>query len=248
MAIELNERDYLIFKRVEEHRALLEKHISWLICNDDHMAVIRNRLRKLYFCGYLLRDQHSEPLAWLETPSTAFVYRLSSAARSVSGCEQLDEDLLGSDEFAHYIELANLRTLFLREMKAHRISDCSWKTIERLDAPNIDATVSFNVCDKHYLFGVLNHPRLDDSLCDKIQSFLNQQVNYKLLIVSSEESHQRALRKMINVSNLSGRCLLSTHRQLYKCGIVEACLSSSAQLDQFIAPQPLSDFSFCAVG
>jgi hypothetical protein len=36
MAIQLNDRDQLIFKLIDEHEVLLEKHISWFIAGDEN--------------------------------------------------------------------------------------------------------------------------------------------------------------------------------------------------------------------
>ena len=54
MAIQLNSRDELIFKLLEEHEVLLEKHISYFIADDAKPVLIRDRLRKLFYLDYLI--------------------------------------------------------------------------------------------------------------------------------------------------------------------------------------------------
>jgi len=52
MAIQLNDRDHLIFNLIDEHQVLLEKHISWFISGEDKPVLIRDRLRKLFYLDY----------------------------------------------------------------------------------------------------------------------------------------------------------------------------------------------------
>src|SRR5215475_12156302 len=92
MAIQLNERDHLIFKMIDEHQVLLEKHISWFISGDDKPVLIRDRLRKLFYLDYLLCQRHSTKLPWWTTPTKPLVYMLSpmSKQQSESASDELD--------------------------------------------------------------------------------------------------------------------------------------------------------------
>ena len=85
MAIQLNERDYLIFKLLAEHNVLLEKHIAWFISQEDKPVLIRDRLRKLFYLDYLLCQRYDNKLPWWTTPTKPLVYMLTPLARTMSG-------------------------------------------------------------------------------------------------------------------------------------------------------------------
>ena len=97
MAIQLNERDHLIFKYVEEHQVLLEKHIAWFISVDQKPVLIRDRLRKLFYLDYLLCQRHKNTLPWWTTPTKPLVYTLAPLTRSLISSKDSDLDLSESD-------------------------------------------------------------------------------------------------------------------------------------------------------
>src|SRR6185369_2378013 len=113
MAIQLNDRDQLIFKLIDEHQVLLEKHISYFISNDGKPVLIRDRLRKLFYLDYLLCHRHGTKLPWWTTPTKPLVYMLSPMARSVSGISQDETDRFDANWQRHHLEVANIRMLYL---------------------------------------------------------------------------------------------------------------------------------------
>src|SRR5277367_6100690 len=117
MAIQLNDRDHLIFKMIDEHQVLLEKHISWFIASDDKPVLIRDRLRKLFYLDYLLCERHRDTLPWWTTPTKPLVYTLSPMTRDLIGVNQEDTDLTESVIQRHLLEIANLRMLYLLAQK-----------------------------------------------------------------------------------------------------------------------------------
>lgn len=137
MAIQLNDRDQLIFKLVDEHQVLLEKHISWFISGDDKPVLIRDRLRKLFYLDYLLCHRHGTKLPWWTTPTKPLVYMLSPLARTVSGCAEADIDLFDADVQRHLLEVANLRMLHLQGVKDGHLSDFTWQTCKRATVSNL---------------------------------------------------------------------------------------------------------------
>ena len=123
MAIQLNERDHLIFQLINEHQVLLEKHISWFISGDDKPVLIRDRLRKLFYLDYLLCHRHGTKLPWWTTPTKPLVYMLSPMSRSVSGLPEQEHDLFDANVQRHLLEVANLRMLYLVAVNEGHIRD-----------------------------------------------------------------------------------------------------------------------------
>src|SRR5271155_3413159 len=128
MAIQLSERDMMIFKFIEEHHVLLEKHIAWFISCDEKPVLIRDRLRKLFYLDYLLCHRHATKLPWWTTPTKPLVYMLSPIARSVSGLDENNLDLMDALVQRHFLEVANLRMLYMVEEKNSRIKELKWTT------------------------------------------------------------------------------------------------------------------------
>src|SRR5271154_3585840 len=129
MAIQLNDRDELIFNLIEEHHVLLEKHIAWFISGEDKPVLIRDRLRKLFYLDYLLCHRHGTKLPWWTTPTKPLVYMLSPMTRSIVGCSASEIDLFDSDVQRHLLEIANLRMLHLMGVKDGQIKDFEWTTV-----------------------------------------------------------------------------------------------------------------------
>jgi len=236
MAIQLNERDHLIFKLIDEHQVLLEKHISWFISGDDKPVLIRDRLRKLFYLDYLLCHRHGTKLPWWTTPTKPLVYMLSPMTRSITGCPTSPLDLFDADVQRNLLEIANLRMLHLMGVNDKQISDFEWTTV-RADSENkkiIDARVKFTCGGNEHRLGIINHPAADANLTKELEASLSDGIHH-ILIVSRDEAHQKALQAAVCGSQLlAKRCLFATHHELYKSGIAttkwQSCDGTCANL------------------
>ncbi|HEY9773682.1 MAG TPA: hypothetical protein V6C81_07715 [Planktothrix sp.] len=243
MAIQLNDRDHLIFKLIDEHQVLLEKHISWFISGEDKPVLIRDRLRKLFYLDYLLCHRHGTKLPWWTTPTKPLVYMLSPMTRSIVGCGTSPLDLFDSEVQRHLLEVANLRMLHLMGVKDNQIADFEWTTL-RADSESkkiIDAKVRFNCGGTEHRLGIINHPTADANLVKELESALTEGVHH-VLIVSRDEAHQRVLQSQcVGSQLLAKRCLFATHHELYKSGIVmtkwQSCDTKCANL--FTVAEPV---------
>src|SRR6516225_3720429 len=128
MAIQLNERDLLIFKLISEHQVLLEKHIAWFISGEDKPVLIRDRLRKLFYLDYLLCQRHNTKLPWWTTPTKPLVYMLSPMSKSLFAISDSGVDLLDNETQRHLLEIANIRMICLVAQRAGEIADLDWTT------------------------------------------------------------------------------------------------------------------------
>src|SRR5437868_13279347 len=145
MAIQLNERDELIFSLLEEHQVLLEKHISWFIATEQKPVLIRDRLRKLFYLDYVLCQRHRDTLPWWTTPTKPLVYTLSPMTRNMFGAGEMDLDINDHDTQRHLLEVANLRMLFHVAHTDAQIADFEWITCSReAQTKNLDAKVTFS--------------------------------------------------------------------------------------------------------
>lgn len=221
MAIQLNDRDHLIFKLIDEHQVLLEKHISWFISGEDKPVLIRDRLRKLFYLDYLLCHRHGTKLPWWTTPTKPLVYMLSGMTRNISGLQQTELDLFDSDIQRHLLEIANLRMLHLMGVKDGHITDFEWTTCRAGLGSTLDAKVKSTVNNIDNKFGIINHPAADQSLIKKLETSLQCDGIGSVLIVSRDDIHQKTLQALLSSSpTLSKRCFFATHHELYKVGIV----------------------------
>ncbi|MBI4533814.1 MAG: hypothetical protein HY711_07680 [Candidatus Melainabacteria bacterium] len=228
MAIQLNERDHLIFKLIEEHQVLLEKHISWFIASDQKPVLIRDRLRKLFYLDYLLCQRHKETLPWWTTPTKPLVYTLSPMTRSLVGADEIDLDLNNGAMQRHLLEVANLRMLLLVDERDGLISNFRWTTCtgEMGSSELVDAKVSFVRNGVVLQVGIMNHPSIqDDGVINKIKSSLAKPDIEMVWVISRDDSHQQELQKGIRAmtgseSPLNGCLAFATHQELYKSGMV----------------------------
>jgi len=224
MAIQLNDRDHLIFSLIDEHKVLLEKHISFFISAGDAKPVlIRDRLRKLFYLDYLLCERHRDTLPWWTTPTKPLVYTLSHMSRGIVGAAESELDLTDADIQRHFLEVANLRMLFLVDEKEGKISDVTWKTCA---SGNVDAKVSFTRNGLKHKVGIINHPSADhETLLNKLESALAEEDVDTVFVVSRDEAHQTALQKCVHThmkeSLLTGRIAFATHQEMYKSGVVK---------------------------
>lgn len=223
MAIQLNDRDHLIFKLIEEHEVLLEKHISYFISEEEKPVLIRDRLRKLFYLDYLLCHRHGTKLPWWTTPTKPLVYMLAPMAKSVSGMQQDDVDRFDANWQRHHLEVANIRMLYLIAQNEGKISDMKWSTCK--DGKKIDATASFTSSGIAYDIGIVNNPSCDEETLKALDSTITENGIEMLLIISRDDDAQADLQAKIasmGDSSLAKHCFFATHQELYKKGMVQA--------------------------
>jgi hypothetical protein len=229
MAIQLNERDHLIFKLIDEHQVLLEKHISFFISCDQKPVLIRDRLRKLFYLDYLFCERHRDTLPWWTTPTKPLVYTLSPLTRSIIGAAESDLDLNDTEVQRHLLEVANLRMLFLIDQNDGIISDFEWTTLSKRNggSEHIDAKVSFVRNGMTHKIGIINHPSDDaEVLLNRLESALAEEDVETVWVVSRDEAHQERLQACVTAaigtaSSLNRRICFATHQELYKHGVVK---------------------------
>lgn len=223
MAIQLNDRDQLIFQLIEEHQVLLEKHIAWFISGDDKPVLIRDRLRKLFYLDYLLCHRHASKLPWWTTPTKPLVYMLSPMARTVAAMPQTDVDLMDSEFQRHHLEVANLRMLYLVAKNAGQIRDFAWQTIkaDQIEDLKLDAIVTYCIQDTVKV-GLVNNPSNDAQTLSRIEKSCISHGLDSILIASRDESAQKKMQAAIHAKGglLDQKAFFATHQELYKEGIV----------------------------
>ncbi len=229
MAIQINERDHLIFSLIEEHQVLLEKHISFFIACDTKPVLIRDRLRKLFYLDYLFCERHKDTLPWWTTPTKPLVYTLSPISRNVIGVGDTELDLNDNNVQRHLLEVANLRMLFLIDQNEGLISDFEWTTLNSRNggSHHLDAKVSFVRNGVTHKIGIINHPAADkERLLNKMEAALSEADVEMVWVISRDDDHQEKLQECIAAamgtgSALNRRIAFATHQELYKSGIVK---------------------------
>jgi len=223
MAIQLSERDMMIFKFIEEHHVLLEKHIAWFISCDEKPVLIRDRLRKLFYLDYLLCQRHAGKLPWWTTPTKPLVYMLSPMARGmVSGVES-EMDLSETDIQRHLLEVANMRMIFLTDQKAGLISDFSWNTIPCDGLATIPATVSFKRNGTQHRAAIINNFGLSaEKVQDSAETILKDGTVDMVWIVSSDDAQQDKMQLALASASVGNRLAFTTHQEIYKSGIAKS--------------------------
>lgn len=222
MAIQLNDRDLLIFQLIDEHRVLLEKHISWFISGEDKPVLIRDRLRKLFYLDYLLCHRHGTKLPWWTTPTKPLVYMLSGISRSAANVGEEDLDLYDSEIQRHFLEVANLRMLGLIDQKDEKLTKFSWTTVKTLTPGKaVDAFVTFTQNARTHKIAIVNHPAATTELTASVDEAIKSGAEH-VLLVSRDDAHQAALQKVIASSGSINikRCLFATHHEIYREGLV----------------------------
>ena len=224
MAIQLNDRDQQIFKLIEEHHVLLEKHIAWFISKDGKPVLIRDRLRKLFYLDYLLCGRHAEILPWWTTPTKPLVYTLSGLARHTINGSDPDCDLNESKVQRHFLELANLRMLLLMTQKEGLISSMQWTTRSSQNKSAIEVTVSFVAGNEQKTIGIINSPFVEGhALIPQLEAALNEATVNQLWIICQDNIHQALLQEMIGSGKSFGdKILFATHSELYTLGIMRS--------------------------
>lgn len=222
MAIQLNDRDLLIFQLIDEHRVLLEKHISWFISGEDKPVLIRDRLRKLFYLDYLLCHRHGTKLPWWTTPTKPLVYMLSGISRSAANVGEEALDLYDSEIQRHFLEVANLRMLGLIDQKDEKLSKFTWTTVKtETPGKTVDAFVTFVQNARTHKVAVVNHAAVTTELISSIDEAIKSGAEH-VLLVSRDDAHQAALQKVVAQSGSINikRCLFATHHEIYREGLI----------------------------
>jgi hypothetical protein len=225
MAIQLSERDNLIFRFIQEHEVLLEKHIAWFISCAEKPVLIRDRLRKLFYLDYLLCERHGGKLPWWTTPTKPLVYMLSPMTRQLTNAEDSTYDLSDCETQRHLLEVANLRMLFLQDQNAGLISDFQWTTIRktRIGEKGLDATVSFKRNGTVQKVGIVNHPTMTaEDTVNAIQSAIQAGTIETAWIISRDEAFQRSMQQALKASTIAHKVAFTTHQEIYKAGVARA--------------------------
>lgn len=240
MAIQLNDRDLLIFQLIDEHRVLLEKHISWFISGEDKPVLIRDRLRKLFYLDYLLCHRHGTKLPWWTTPTKPLVYMLSGISRTAANVGEEALDLYDSEVQRHFLEVANLRMLGLIDQKDEKLSKFTWTTVKtEQPGKSVDAFVTFVQNARTHKIAIVNHAAATTELIASIDEAIKSGAEH-VLLVSRDEAHQAALQKIVAQSGSINikRCLFATHHEIYREGIVTTQWTNcdAAKANVFVKP------------
>lgn len=224
MAIQLSERDTMIFKFIEEHHVLLEKHIAWFISCDEKPVLIRDRLRKLFYLDYLFCQRHGGKLPWWTTPTKPLVYMLSPLARSVVSAKETDVDLSDNEMQRHLLEIANLRMLFLMEQKSGLISDFCWQTMSIVNGEQtVAATITFKRNGSLHRIAIINHQSMTpEKVIAASESALASGNTDMIWIISKDDASQDQVQKAMSSVLFNSRVAFVTHQEIYRSGIVKS--------------------------
>ena len=231
MAIQLSERDMMIFKFIEEHQVLLEKHIAWFISCDEKPVLIRDRLRKLFYLDYLLCQRHAGKLPWWTTPTKPLVYMLSPMARGMVSNTESEMDLSDTEVQRHLLEVANLRMIFLTDQKAGLISDFIWNTNPSTNSlATVSATVTFQRNDRMHRAAIINNIGIPaEKIREAAEKAIADGASDMIWIISSDDAQQESLQQALSGSAVSSRIAFTTHQEIYKAGVVKAKWQSASK-------------------
>lgn len=241
MAIQLSDRDTQIFRFIDEHQVLLEKHIAWFISCDEKPVLIRDRLRKLFYLDYLLCERHGGKLPWWTTPTKPLVYMLSPMTRQLLRAGDSTFDLSDCETQRHLLEVANLRMLFLMDQKESLIGDCNWTTTKKskIDDATTDACVTFKRNEVTQKIAIINHPTIStESIINVVTEATSNGSCDAIWIISRDDAHQRQLQKALVSSAVASKIAFTTHQDIYKSGVVKAKWQSAGE--QFTSVMPES--------
>ncbi len=221
MAIQINDRDQLIFKLIDEHKVLLEKHISYFISQDDSVkpVLIRDRLRKLFYLDYLQCKRYDFKLSWWTTPTKPIMYMLSGISKEINGNVEVEFEEIDDKFQKHFLEIANLRMLHHIAQNNGKISHFKWQTLENKAkfTGNFDAIASFNQGNQTFTKAIINCLNVQDINLSNIQDNLNEfKVDQVLMVFQSEEDLVEFQKIISQNSELAKICTLTTHQLVYK--------------------------------
>jgi len=225
MAIQLSERDYLIFRLIKEHHVLLEKQIAWFISLDEKPVLIRDRLRKLFYLDYLLCERHTGKLPWWTTPTKPLAYMLSPMTRQMLNASDTAYALSDGETQRHLLEVANLRMLLLQDQKEGLIANCTWESSRKaqFDEAGYDAIVSFKQNEISHHIGIINNPPGGVSgALRAVNQALEEKAIHNVWIISADDSFQRSLQQGLASTAIAGRVAFATHQEIYKTGAIKA--------------------------
>jgi len=247
MPVQLTDRDYEIFRAIEEHGVLLEKHISYFLPANGKPSFVRDRLRRLHYCEYVVTGTHDSMLSWWNSPTKPLMYALSPATRALIGARDHDRDLGHFDYQRHLLEVANIRMLFHRDEREGRISGVQWTMKSRTpqQASALDAKVSFVNQGTLKRIGIINQSsrELENLVCRLETAIAKEDVDF-VCVIAADQGRLQAVQKHLaaagSASMLKDRVLLTTHKQLYKSGIVNATWQDIDNTDVSILFEPAS--------
>lgn len=237
MAIQLSDRDMTIFRFIEEHHVLLEKHIAWFISCDEKPVLIRDRLRKLFYLDYLLCQRHGGKLPWWTTPTKPLVYMLSPVARGIvrPAAGGADVDLADDEIQRHLLEVANLRMLFLMDQKSGLISDFTWQTVGGGISGGVSAIVSFGRNGITHKAAIVNHP--SSVQMAKAAEATDADM---IWVICRDDAHQSEMQKGLAGTPMAARTAFATHQEIYKSGIVKCKWQSSTKQFAPVIADPMT--------
>ena len=229
MPVRLTERDHAIFRLIDEHGLLLEKHLSYFLWSDQKPSFVRDRLRRLQYFDYVVCSTHDGKLSWWNSPTQPLMYALSPMTRDLIGASDYELDLRHFEVQRHLLEVANLRMIFYKDEKDGTISNLQWTTCRphsnRLCA--LDAKVSLVYQDKLHNIGVLNQSSTElDCLVSRLSAAVGDDAVEMVCVISADQERQNVLEKKItdklgDMSWLRDCVALAPHKQLYKSGVVK---------------------------
>lgn len=218
MAIQLNSRDELIFKLLEEHEVLLEKHISYFIADDAKPVLIRDRLRKLFYLDYLICHRHNTKLPWWTTPTKPLVYMLTKTNSEAN-------DRFDADWQRHHLEVANLRMLFLQAQQDGEITNFCWQTLKD---NIINARVTFDCNGKKHSIGIINNSKPSLDWLNKMSTLKSEMDLTMIMVVSRDNESQKQIQKTFAQSELDDSIFFCVHQEMYQSGVVSKVWQNSA--------------------
>lgn len=218
MAIQLNSRDELIFKLIEEHEVLLEKHISYFIAEDAKPVLIRDRLRKLFYLDYLICHRHNTKLPWWTTPTKPLVYMLTKTNSEAS-------DRFDADWQRHHLEVANLRMLYLQAQHDGAISNFNWLTLKD---ELLNAKVTFECKGETHKIGIINNFKPTPDFANKLEKLKQEMELTMILVVSRDDHSQKQTQKLFAQGNLNNSIFFCVHQEMYQSGAVSKVWQNAA--------------------
>ncbi|MDX2105672.1 MAG: hypothetical protein SFY67_04645 [Candidatus Melainabacteria bacterium] len=220
MAIQLNSRDELIFKLIEEHEVLLEKHISYFIADDAKPVLIRDRLRKLFYLDYLICHRHNTKLPWWTTPTKPLVYMLTKTNSEAS-------DRFDPDWQRHHLEVANLRMLYLQAQHDGEISNFNWLTLKD---ELLNAKVTFECKGETHKIGIINNfkPTQEQDFANRLEKLKQEMELTMILVISRDDHSQKQTQKMFAQNDLKNSIFFCLHQEMYQSGAVSKVWQNAA--------------------